>query len=112
MMITLKHNDVISLLIEGSKGVFNRRKFTVGTAVGYALENGLNPIEEYNNDKAKGEPTEWLNLNATVVTTFLGQEVIKTHDVKWVEFGDKIILEGVKYTIVPEANGNAGFVAV
>jgi len=85
---------------------------TVGTIIGYAMDNAEDPIELYNRTVEENKASYyqhsylqnlvWINLDATCISNSAEREIIRVN----VSVGDVVKLEGKFYSIEPTHNDN------
>jgi len=83
---------------------------TVGTVIGYAMDNAEDPIDAYNSVVKQNNdiPSRahyvfvWISLDGTVISNSPERKVIRVN----VSVGDVVKLEGKFYSIEPAHNDN------
>lgn len=92
-----KSHDVVAL----KKPRFYKM-FTFGSVASFALENGDDPLESYEESKAKGHALYWLNANCVAITAH--DEPKETY--YEVNYGDEVLFEGKIFTVEKDFNDN------
>lgn len=101
--IRLKHGEQLGLLRE-YRGATYAEKYRVGTVLGYAIENWEDPDKAREQNRANGGEDHWINGCGTSLTSReRPQEILFL-----IEVGDKVVIEGHRYEVVSERNGNLG----
>lgn len=93
----------------GETVLIGDRRFTFGSVVGYAMENGEDPVEAVERATRLGHEMRWLSSNASGI--YSGSVI--EHEVMYaLSFGDVVRFEGGNYRVDRAPNANAKLVRV
>lgn len=99
------YEDIYSAinLIDNEVLIVGNRTYYINSVVGYALENGDDPIEAYNREVANGFPVHWINQRSATLTSHK-REAIKV--IKVIPGETLARFHGQVYLIEKSANDN------
>ena len=99
-----KDKDVIAIAYESRNYGTLHRFYTLGSVVGYALDNCDCPFERFERAKSLGHPVHLASQNSTMITS--GERPREYSYMQ--EHGDIIKFHGKMFKIVPQSNDNIG----
>lgn len=83
----------------------------LGSVVAYAIENGENPIEKYNQAKERGHETHYAMALGSCISSHY--EPKKHSDYRIVvKYGDEIVFQGERFRIEKAHNNNINLVRI
>ena len=97
--MSFRHGDRVRVLIRG-----RWTEVQFGTVVGYALANDEDPIHAIERANELGHKHHWANLCSVALTSHAQEK----ESFIGLEFGETVVLEGVRFTLRPAMNGNVG----
>jgi hypothetical protein len=97
-----KENDVIAVAFESINHGTLHHFYTLGSVVGYAIDNCNCPFESVEKAKERGHKIHWATQNSTMVTSHDRPKEISFMQ----EHGDEIKFHGKTFEIVPTPNDN------
>ena len=97
-----KENDVIAVAFESINHGTLHHFYTLGSVVGYAIDNCNCPFESVEKAKERGHKIHWATQNSTMVTSHDRPKEISFMQ----EHGDEIKFHGKTFKIVSTANDN------
>ena len=97
-----KDGDVIAVAFESINHGTLHHFYTLGSVVGYAIDNCNCPFESVEKAKERGHKIHWATQNSTMVTSHDRPKEISFMQ----EHGDEIKFHGKTFEIVPTPNDN------
>jgi len=97
-----KDNDVIAIAFESKNYGTLHRFYTLGSVVGYAIDNCKCPFESVEREKELGHEIHWANQNSSMITSHERAQEYSFMQ----KHGDKIKFHGKTFEIVPTPNNN------
>jgi len=97
-----KENDVIAIAFESRNHGTLHHFYTLGSVVGYAIDNCNCPFESVEKAKERGHKIHWANQNSSMITSDARPQEYSFMQ----EHGDHIKFHGKTFEIVPTPNDN------